>query len=344
MQDKMQIKKNNTSTPYDDAHRTMLNDCPWLIIPVVNEMFQKKHSDKEKITVLNNEFFLNKQDGEQAERITDTNFMIGSDRYHLECQSTPDGTIMYRVFEYDSQIALQSSEILEDKLIVKFPNTAVLYLRHNKRTPEKMTMEIRVPGATCSYPVPILKVQNYTIEEIFAKDLLFLIPFHIFLYEKDFKEYESNENRLEELICLYEEIMDRLNSYAIEQRIDEYTKRTIIDMSKKVLEHLAKKYSNVKERVGAIMGGKILDYEAKDILNAGRAEGDKARLFSQVQKKLAKNKSVEVIAEELEEELEVIVTLVEEIALNEADRLAETTDIRYSHEEVFEKIRNRVNK
>ena len=33
-----------------------------------------------------------------------------------------------------------------------------------------------------------------------------------------------------------------------------------------------------------------------------------------------------------------------EIALNEADRLAETTDIRYTHEEVFEKIRNRVKK
>ena len=313
MQDKRQIKKNDTSTPYDDAHRTMLNDCPWLIIPVVNEMFQKKHSDKEKIIVLNNEFFLNKQDGEQAERITDTNFMIGSDRYHLECQSTADGTIMYRVFEYDSQIALQSSEISEDKLIVKFPSTAVLYLRHNKRTPEKMTMEIRVPGATCSYPVPILKVQNYSIEEIFAKDLLFLIPFHIFLYEKNFKEYEANENRLEELICLYEEIIDRLNTYALENRIDEYTKRTIIDMSKKVLEHLAKKYSNVKERVGAIMGGKILDYEAKDILNVGRAEGDKARLLSQIKKKLAKNKSIEVIAEELEEDIEIITMLVGEL-------------------------------
>lgn len=313
MQDKRQIKKNDTSTPYDDAHRTMLNDCPWLIIPVVNEMFQKKHSDKEKITVLNNEFFLNRQDGEQAERITDTNFMIGSDRYHLECQSTADGTIMYRVFEYDSQIALQSSEISEDKLIVKFPSTAVLFLRHNKRTPEKMTMEIRVPGATCSYPVPILKVQNYSIEEIFAKDLLFLIPFHIFLYEKNFKEYEADENRLEELICLYEEIIDRLNTYALENRIDEYTKRTIIDMSKKVLEHLAKKYSNVKERVGAIMGGKILDYEAKDILNVGRAEGDKARLLSQIKKKLAKNKSIEVIAEELEEDIEIITMLVGEL-------------------------------
>lgn len=33
-----------------------------------------------------------------------------------------------------------------------------------------------------------------------------------------------------------------------------------------------------------------------------------------------------------------------ELALNEADRLAETTDIRYTHEKVFEKIRNRVKK
>ena len=40
-----------------------------------------------------------------------------------------------------------------------------------------------------------------------------------------------------------------------------------------VLEHLATKYSNVKEGVGTIMGRKILDYPAKDILNRGRAEG-----------------------------------------------------------------------
>lgn len=38
----------NAATPYDDVHRTMLNDCPKLIIPVVNEMFHKKHSDNEK--------------------------------------------------------------------------------------------------------------------------------------------------------------------------------------------------------------------------------------------------------------------------------------------------------
>ena len=149
-----------TATPYDDVHRTMLNDCPKLIIPVVNEMFHKRHSDNEQIQLLNNEFFVNRQNGEQVERITDTHFMIGSIRYHLECQSTADGTMMYRIFEYDSQIALQDSEVSENKLTVNFPNTAILYLRHNKNTPEQMQIELRVPGATCSYLVPVMKVQN----------------------------------------------------------------------------------------------------------------------------------------------------------------------------------------
>ena len=266
-------KESNTSTPYDDVHRTMLNDCPKLIIPVVNEMFHKKHSDNEKITLLNNELFINRQNGKQVERITDTNLLIGSIRYHLECQSTADGTIMYRMFEYDSQIALQSSQLSGDRLIVNFPNTAVLYLRHNKNTPNRMIIELRVPDAACSYSVPVMKVQNYSIKEIFEKNLLFLIPFHIFSYEQYFDEYEENEHKLKELKQVYEEIVDKLNDYANGHIIDEYTKSTIIDMSKKVLEHLAKKYSNVKEGVGAIMGGKILDYPAKSILNTGKAEG-----------------------------------------------------------------------
>ena len=43
-------------------------------------------------------------------------------------------------------------------------------------------------------------------------------------------------------------------------------------MSNKVLEHIAKEYDSVRKGVKSVMGGKILDYEAKDILE-GRAEG-----------------------------------------------------------------------
>ena len=50
---------------------------------------------------------------------------------------------------------------------------------------------------------------------------------------------------------------------------------TIIDMSNKVLEHIAVKYDTVKERVKSVMGGKVLEYEAKTIKREGLEEGIK---------------------------------------------------------------------
>ncbi len=263
----------NTATPYDDVYRTLLNDCTSLIIPVVNEVFQKQYNENEKVTVLNNEFYITGKDGTQKERITDSNFVIGNTCYHFECQSTSDGTIMIRVFEYGSRIAIRDSVLSENVLTVRFPNTAVLYLRQTKNTPDYMDICIKVPEASCTYRVPVLKVQNYPLKEIFEKRLFFLIPFHIFSYEKNFSEYESDEEKLQELQMIYIQIVRRLNHCVESGIISEYIKATVVTMSKKVLDALTVKYSRVQERVGRIMGGKILDYEAKDILNRGRAEG-----------------------------------------------------------------------
>ena len=71
----------------------------------------------------------------------------------------------------------------------------------------------------------------------------------------------------------YEKIKNRLEELAKSGMIDEYTRCTITDMSNKVLEHIAKNYKSVREGVKSVMGGKILDYEAKDILNRGKQEG-----------------------------------------------------------------------
>ena len=262
----------NTATPYDDVYRTLLNDCASLIIPVVNEVFQKQHGENEKVTVLNNEFYITGQDGKQKERITDSNFIIGKTCYHFECQSTSDGTIIVRVFEYGSQMAIRDSNIENNVLTVNFPNTAILYLRQTKNTPDYMNICIKVPEASCTYRVPVMKVQNYLLEEIFEKKLFFLIPFHIFAYEKNFPEYETDEAKLVELTNVYEQLVKRLNNCAEAGIISEYAKGTVIAMSKKVLEALTVKYSKVQKGVGKIMGGQILEYEAKDILRRGKVE------------------------------------------------------------------------
>ncbi len=56
-------------------------------------------------------------------------------------------------------------------------------------------------------------------------------------------------------------------------RIYEYTKCTLIDMSNKVMEHIPSKYNAVREGVRTVMGGKVLEYEAKTIKREGIAEG-----------------------------------------------------------------------
>lgn len=48
----------------------------------------------------------------------------------------------------------------------------------------------------------------------------------------------------------YERIMGYLNNQCEDGKITEYVKRTLIDMTRKVLENLARNYENVKERVG----------------------------------------------------------------------------------------------
>ena len=143
------------------------------------------------------------------------------------------------------------------------------------------------------------------MDEIFEKRLFFLIPFHIFVYEKDFKEYDTDEQKLEELTKVYEELVEKLKAYTEGQVIDGYTKETIIDMSKKVLEHLAKKYSKVREGVGAVMGGKILDYPAKQSLNQGRVEERRQMLIEILEEKGEVSEELQKMIQE-ESDLEVL--------------------------------------
>ena len=264
---------------YDGAFRTILNDCRKLIIPVINEIFDEHYTGEEEIRFFPNEHFLDQQDAADKERITDTNFQIIGrivKKYHLECESSlPDGKITIRLFEYDAQIALDEGEVTEETLTVTFPNTAVMYLRAYKKTPDKMKYVIITPGGTVQYDVPIMKVQSYSLDEIFEKRLLMLIPFYIFSHEKSFSEYNNNEQKLEELKAEYRMILERLDDLEKQGIIGAFDKRTIIDLSSDVINEIARKYENVQKGIGAMMRGPLIQTEARTILNRGISENKK---------------------------------------------------------------------
>lgn len=300
---------------YDGAFRTILNDCRKLIIPVINEIFGERYTGEEEIRFFPNEHFLDRQDEADKERITDTNFTVFGiipKKYHVECESSlPDGRITIRLFEYDAQIALDEGKLTEETLTVTFPNTAVLYLRTYKKTPDKMKYVIVTPGGTVQYDVPIMKVQSYTLDDIFEKNLLFLIPFYIFSHEKSFPEYNSNEQKLAELKEEYQIILERLDEQEQRGVIGAFDKRTIIDLSGDVIQEIAQKYEKVQKAVGDMMRGALIETSARTILNQGKKQG-----ISETRKKTALRmlKMGKLTIEEIAECSELSVAEVEQLA------------------------------
>ena len=124
-----------------------------------------------------------------------------------------------------------------------------------------------------SFDIPVMKAQKYGIDEIFEKNLLFLIPFYIFSHESRFEEYNNDKDKLATLKVEYADIMARLDQLLEKGSISAYTRKIIMEMSDKVLENIAQKYEHVREGVKSVMGGKILEHEAKTILREGWQQG-----------------------------------------------------------------------
>ena len=296
---------------YDGAFRTILNDCRKLIIPVINEIFGEAYTGDEEIRFFPNEHFLDQQDETDKERITDTNFMVFGKipkKYHVECESSlPDGRITIRLFEYDAQIALDEGEVTEETLTVTFPNTAVLYLRTYQKTPDKMKYVIVTPGGTVKYDIPIMKVQKYSLDDIFEKHLLMLIPFYIFSHENSFPEYNSNEQKLEKLKAEYQVILERLDGLEQQGVIGAFDKRTIIELSGDVIKEIAQKYENVQKGVGDMMSGALIETSARRLKNEAENETKKRTALRMI-------KMGKLTIEEIAECSELSVAEVERLA------------------------------
>lgn len=126
------------------------------------------------------------------------------------------------------------------------------------------------------------------------------------------------ENSLPEL-CRDEEssriIMDEL--FDIRTRLEQATGAEkgliyteLISHIRKIDNHLFRKHAKTRERMEAItMGGQVYKTLTVELLE----QGDRMRLLTLIQKKLAKGKSLEQIADELEETVEAILPLYEQV-------------------------------
>ena len=56
-------------------------------------------------------------------------------------------------------------------------------------------------------------------------------------------------------------------------KMTELENRIIVELSKKVVDNIARKYERIRKGVDGIMGGKVIETEAKKMYNRGISEG-----------------------------------------------------------------------
>jgi len=325
---KKSLKKNRRKksayrhTAYDDAFRTLEQECNDALLCFVNEMFNENYDETAEIERLKNEHFIQKGKGKTEKRISDSHFKITyhniSKIYHIECESRGyDESILIRLIEYSIYEALGDRINTHEKIRIKIPYTGLLVLRDSGTPPEKILLEIESPDAdVLSYEATVMCMTEYSLEDIFSKGLYFLIPFFCFNLEDNFDEYESNTEKLNEFEKIYCDIIERLKN-TNEADLSLRSKGIIIEEMKNVLNRLAYKHKNIMEKVGDIMGGKphklkwLEKYDAavakgraegrSEGLAEGRSEGlaegekDRARLVAEIHRLKAENERLRAV-------------------------------------------------
>ena len=231
------------ATIFDDVYRTIVQKLAFLVIPVINETFGTHYDMDTDFAQLRNEHL------ELAGKIiTDSIFRIGNMLYHLECQSTPDGTMSIRMFEYDVAIALENACKSKMSCHVKFPLSAVIYLRPDSSVSDPLSLNVEFPdGQSLTYHVPVINVQKYAPKEIFDKRLWLFIPFYIMRYEKQFNAMEKDAARRQAMLSELGELNSMLAEHAEDtQRFNAYT--DLMHLSQKIANHLLKKQPKTKRR------------------------------------------------------------------------------------------------
>lgn len=268
--------QNNKGNPYDDVFRTMVNDCKRLLLPVLNEMFHYSYDGDEKIELLPTERYLHNINGKSQRRGTDSAFRVidknGYERnFIIECQSTPDNSMSVRILEYGIKFAIDNANTNENKISITVPNTGVFQLRSNSKTQNTIQVEVIAPdNKKLAYNVPIIKMQDYLVDDIFDKKLSFMIPFYMFNNEDKLKNMEK-QNLSDDIIRECNKIKKKLD----DSNLSTFEKKSITKMFLQIMNELSSNDSakTLCKEVEEIMGGRILDYEAKDILNEGIRQG-----------------------------------------------------------------------
>ncbi len=183
---------------YDKAFKRILTLSEKTVINLINGLFDTNYPTDSKITYNWTEH----EDKDLKRTLADSILTInGRDSYHIEAQMTEDEEIVFRFIEYGSGHAYKNRTFIDGGERMVFPRPCILYLDEGKKdeVPDEYTLTLLFEDqGEFTYKVPLVNLQNMSVEELNEKKLIALLPFQLLKLRKKIENLRTKEN-LEEL-------------------------------------------------------------------------------------------------------------------------------------------------
>lgn len=257
-----------TNTIFDDVFRTMQEKMPEQTIPLINDVFGTQYPLDTEIIQGRNEHHT-----ENGEITTDSYLVIGRKRYHIECQSTEDQTMVLRMMEYDFAIGLENAMKVGGTYRIQLPHPCILYLRGEKQI-KYLSLELLLfDGQIIKYQVPVIRMEWYSLNEIIEKNLVILLPFYMMRYEKMKDRIEKDTAQRERIFQEYRSIEQYLEKIFLKKGMEKEF-RDMTELISRIIDYIFSKQQEVRKGLGEIMGGKVLELESDKLIKKGRQIGE----------------------------------------------------------------------
>ena len=242
------------NTVFDSVFKTLIHKTPQLIVPFINEAFDRNYASDEPVVQFSNE-----HSSPHGNTVSDSVFRLKDKIYHLECQSTSDSNMVVRMIEYDFAIAFEEAIRVGAPYAMNFPESCVLFLRHTSSTPDELEMQVNMPdGQSVRYAVNVVKAQRFTSDEIFEKRLLLLLPYYLMRYEKALADISSDENRTAQLVAECAELRTDLENSTLSSG-DSVLYEQLLELIIRVSDYLLRADDALRRKVRRAMGGEVLE-------------------------------------------------------------------------------------
>jgi hypothetical protein len=180
---------------WDEITKSIAEKMPAQFLPLIKEEFGKEYPAGTSVALLSTESITPPKNSNvrMSKILSDIVLLVAKqDLYHFECEVNLDNEMIIRMIEYDFHTALTHdlTPDANESFRLKFPQSVIMYPGIAPMSDSQKCIILFPDGFEYTYTVPIVKIQQYSLEEIAAKNLLVFLPFTLLRFSS-----QANESR-----------------------------------------------------------------------------------------------------------------------------------------------------